>query len=739
MIPHNIARKLGALLLRHDELPAEVASGTVTRVDEDGVVWVQLYGAEDETPCETATVDVHEGDEVTVTIDGGSASIGGNVSRPATDDEVAQEARSLASSAATIAQAVSDELPKVRAVAVRVAEVAQGIAQEAQAIAEATNQHFFADGNGVHVTEVENDPTTEHNILINSLGILLRKATLPLVAISQSAIAFYDGVGNAASNIVARFGADGSQIGKSDESHVELDYHSLQMKDNNGYTYFHVSDLRDRNGEFVVTDIFDNVRYQEREEYSGFWVALSHIPNRDHEAPWCTLEVDYYTVADFQVFEDAGTSASLWVSIEPETIEYEDVETGQSYTEEEVPEEINITFHYWTKDSNLKAFTFGSRNANASMGTMSSAIGEKLVASGDASHAEGSETKASGGVSHAEGYGTESSAFTAHSEGCETIASGMCSHAQNRGTIAATPNQTAIGSYNVKDSNGDYALIIGNGTSSNRRSNALTVDWAGGVEAVCLTLRGYIRASSATITGTVSAASATLTGALSAASATLTGALSAASATISGLLAADRVKIAAGGAKGLLTEDSTGYTYPLISDNGNNLWIGAHKAGEQHHTGGTFISAGAGRDSIYVSVPNSDNTGATNYPVLHTGYPVTTTTTISDVISAQTGATVSSASFSQWGKFCMLSVTYTLSSEISVPANGNTANTALFTIAAGKRPVEYLDVMLDVNVGAWGHITTGGVVSLDGANSRGAAWTLDTTTARYLRCCYLLP
>lgn len=42
--------------------------------------------------------------------------------------------------------------------------------------------------------------------------------------------------------------------------------------------------------------------------------------------------------------------------------------------------------------------------------------------------------------------------------------------------------QTAIGQYNISDSNGTYAFIIGNGTANNARSNALTVDWSGNVD-----------------------------------------------------------------------------------------------------------------------------------------------------------------------------------------------------------------------------------------------------------------
>ena len=103
-------------------------------------------------------------------------------------------------------------------------DAAKEAADEAKAVSEATGQHFFADDSGAHVTETENDPTTGHNILINSLGILLRKAIAPLVSITQSAIAFYDGDGNEDSNVVASFGKSGAHIGRiaDGEIHAEI-------------------------------------------------------------------------------------------------------------------------------------------------------------------------------------------------------------------------------------------------------------------------------------------------------------------------------------------------------------------------------------------------------------------------------------------------------------------------------------------------------------------------------------
>lgn len=156
------------------------------------------------------------------------------------------------------------------------------------------------------------------------------------------------------------------------------------------------------------------------------------------------------------------------------------------------------------------SFTFGIRTSDADEGEFSFAVGSDVqatnfcsyaegkfteskgrashaeglgtIASGPASHAEGYYSKATGDQSHAEGSGTASGKYS-HAEGSDTIASGQYSHAQNTGTKARSEAQTAIGKFNVEDTNNEYALIIGNGTYSNR-SNALTVDWNGNVNAV---------------------------------------------------------------------------------------------------------------------------------------------------------------------------------------------------------------------------------------------------------------
>jgi hypothetical protein len=131
-------------------------------------------------------------------------------------------------------------------------------------------------------------------------------------------------------------------------------------------------------------------------------------------------------------------------------------------------------------------YTFGTRDTGA-VGNYSVAEGYITTASSAYSHAEGLDSRALSPCAHAEGNNTIADGPFSHSEGYITQANGYCSHAQNIGAIAKTRSQTAIGEYNEIDTGGsatirgDYAVIVGNG-SSGSRSNAATLDWSGNLE-----------------------------------------------------------------------------------------------------------------------------------------------------------------------------------------------------------------------------------------------------------------
>ena len=93
---------------------------------------------------------------------------------------------------------------------------AQSVADAAQAVADAVNQHFWHDSNGAHVTESTQEEWEQSNSgpnsLWNSLGMLFRDGLnnlLALVTGSSPGVVIYDGGGNAASNVVSDFTADG--------------------------------------------------------------------------------------------------------------------------------------------------------------------------------------------------------------------------------------------------------------------------------------------------------------------------------------------------------------------------------------------------------------------------------------------------------------------------------------------------------------------------------------------------
>ena len=331
------------------------------------------------------------------------------------------------------------------------------------------------------------------------------------------------------------------------ESHMELDFHSLKLIDKNGNKYLHVSDLRDEDGFAEITDVFIG-------DGSTYTFTLS----------FAAYSTNYTVKVD-------GTTVSSGIVKSQTTVVFND--------EPAYGAEIEVV--YQTVDSKAKAFTFGTR-ASGATGGLSASFGQLCVSSGTASFSSGNQTEATGSGSfacgylstasgeyaHAEGWNTTasergshsegrnsiSSGWASHSEGADTIARGRYSHAQNYKTKAYGTAQTVIGKYNdtqttvdtftvdgnehwttefylsaVPDTfisvtvNGiereymyasalnlvtivgysppseplaedtirieyttaastDYAFVIGNGTSDNARSNALTADWSGSAQ-----------------------------------------------------------------------------------------------------------------------------------------------------------------------------------------------------------------------------------------------------------------
>ena len=106
----------------------------------------------------------------------------------------------------------------------------------------------------------------------------------------------------------------------------------------------------------------------------------------------------------------------------------------------------------------------------ADNGAIIQASGQGATASGYAD-GEGASIQAGGDGSIASGYADATSG--------NVEASGMGSQAFGIGTQTQTDGQMVLGKCNVVDSDGDYAMIVGNGADDEHRSNAFAIDWNG--------------------------------------------------------------------------------------------------------------------------------------------------------------------------------------------------------------------------------------------------------------------
>ena len=337
--------------------------------------------------------------------------------------------------------------------------------------------------------------TATNYISADSSGIRIANAT-PATATTYQHLTATDTEFVVGGESVAEFGGSGVRIGKSGESHALVDYHSLSLVDKGGTEYFRVADTRDAQDKATVQDTFVG-------DGSTKSFTLSN-----------TADSTSYTVA---VSDSSGgsvtkTTTKVTFSSAPST----DATITVTYVAEVGDEYKSFTFGSRASGTVVGSRSFAAGGGVEASGRLSHAEGGSTVASGDhshvegynskayaprahaegngtqvllsggpypyyAGHAEGDTTRAKGTGAHAEGVASDAMASAAHAEGQSTQAKGWTSHAQNYGTIANSNHQTALGKYNVADSSDTYAVIVGNGTGNNARSNALAVTWAGDV------------------------------------------------------------------------------------------------------------------------------------------------------------------------------------------------------------------------------------------------------------------
>lgn len=444
---------------------------TFLRVDQDGTQWVRLPGSNDETPVNGRSLaSAKPGDMVEWSVEDGRLSIVGNSTSPSVGMRGVDEA------VATVTQLAEGAYSQ--------AEAADASASAAQRIAEATAQHVWTDTQGLHVTyatkeQFQQEPTGP-NQLSNAYGIVLRDAETWMSAFTTDGMTVYDGQGNDDGNAVAEFSGDGARVGYKHSSNVSISSDGMVF---NNYAGLDVGAVLSNGGttqeplelQFLKTGQY--ATYSNPVTYTFVQQMLSLDVN--HYEVAITLETSYspdYWNSEL-VFRG---SFDTWPSVK--VVLYEDQDVA-IYTPEAGPSPNNANSEESPLGNDLLNVIVEVKNAYSGLMARLSEDGPIVTAvyNMDAPSYRFGRGEATGDYAFSEGSG---------------VASGNHSHAQNKGTIAASSNQTSLGRYNIADGTGQYAVILGNGSADDHRSNALTVDWQGNI--VCRTVNGIDIASAIT-------------------------------------------------------------------------------------------------------------------------------------------------------------------------------------------------------------------------------------------------
>lgn len=221
--------------------------------------------------------------------------------------------------------------------------------------------------------------------------------------------------------------------------------------------------------------------------YAEGYLAPSflHLKSLQANTPTETLTTSYsissYPVQYYSLLGPMSDPNNIQVSV-LYTLSQDEIITDGDVTIRVTEESGNINVYYTNTGNTTETLYFATEPFNVAQGNRSHAEGSGTRTDGIAAHSEGKLTVASGNHSHVEGYGASASGLGAHAEGYSTTASGAYSHAEGYSTKASSNYQHVSGKYNVEDTTNTYAVIVGNGTAENDRSNALTLDWAGNLE-----------------------------------------------------------------------------------------------------------------------------------------------------------------------------------------------------------------------------------------------------------------
>lgn len=396
----------------------------VVRV-EGSTAWVHIPGGVDETPV-AMTINASAGDTVRVRVGNGTAWLVGNDTAPPTDDHKANIAIDSAG------------------VALQNADAAYSFAATAHEMAERTDQHFFVDTDGAHVTVGANTPNQGKNLLMTNTGVKVRNDT----------------------DVLAEFGADLVRVGTTEDAHVDIQPGATTFYGSNGSQagkianatiYYSISgeqafyDGGDRADIITYSNTTQNytLNYQPVKNPSVTTAMLQIQVLLENGATGTNVinEYVYFNADGTQTFATFPASVTYTASNKRVSVAFGDLTTviPSSWTEG-----CGITIRaYYYRSEDTSNYAFG-----------------------------GGGTAAVGKFAYAGGYGSTANAPNSHAHGKGLV------------TAAADEDITVVGRYNryAGSYESDALFAVGNGTSNSARSDAFQVASDGSV----WTARGWL-------------------------------------------------------------------------------------------------------------------------------------------------------------------------------------------------------------------------------------------------------
>jgi hypothetical protein len=350
---------------------------------------------------------------------------------------------------------------------------AQIEARNSRQLANNTNQYFWhtqsGSDTGAHITEIPRedflaDPANGGgNLLARSNGVAIRDGLTEIAQFTGREVAFYDGEGTAAENMVATFGSNGSTLGKTDDNHLEMNGLGLTGVDSNGDVTFDIQ-FANIAGVAEVTERSKTLTNSNTDKSSFQNFTLT--PKND---PAERTQIAYALIIDVVCGETTLTEQIDF------SREYDSSSQGIYVQTNSVSWRTNGVQYQLRADMHWNDYSKGATFRNISFTTGSGIIKRLYVET--TLQADTSTTP-----SYTFGTRTDSKQQTgaySFTSGEANSAKGASAHAHGIGLIATSYAQTVIGKYNAEDAYNQYAFIIGNGTDDSNRSNALAIDWFG--------------------------------------------------------------------------------------------------------------------------------------------------------------------------------------------------------------------------------------------------------------------